>query len=148
LVFSIFLFLIITVSIPWVHGLEKDEALKVIFTAEDVLGATFKAFLEAERTGADVSVFMDRMSLGAEYLGEANVRYRSGNYEDAVLFADLCIETITSIQEEATELVRKAEIDLDVMFFWSSVGVVIAVVTGFVAWRVFRRIYLNPKRDF
>jgi len=147
LVLSIFLCLLFTVSVPRVYASDKDDAAVVVSNAEEVLGVAFESVLEAEQAGADVSGLLGRMSLGGEYLGEANVRYRAGAYEEAVLFAGLCIETVDSVWGEAVELSGKAErlgeIDFVVRLFGSAVAVVVVGVTGFVAWRVFRRRYLE-----
>ena len=146
LVLSILSCLLFTLSIPRICASGKDEAVLVIFEAEEGLGDVYGAALEAELAGADVSGLLGKMSLAGEYLAEANLRYRVGAYEDAFDFANLCIETVDDLQNEVVELSDNAErlgvIDFAARLFWSAVGVVVVGITGFVAWRVFKRRYL------
>ena len=149
-VFSIFLFLLFTTMVPRIFASSIDDALMNISEAEEILGVTYEAVLEAEQVGADVSSLLSQMSLGAEYLAEANFRYRVGAYEDATRFASLCIETVDGVRGNAAELNRDSkmsnETDFFLRLFWSSVGVVIVGLVGFAVWRFFRGRYLE--RDF
>ena len=142
-VFSIFLSLLFTFSFTGIWASDSEDAAVVISNAEDVLGGTFEAILEAEQAGVDVSIFLGRMNLGGEYLNEANVLYGAGAYDDAILFANLCIETVNDIRAESIELVGKVEIDSSSRLFWSIIDILIVGIAGYVTWRFFKRNYLE-----
>lgn len=143
--FAFFLFfcLLSSFSISGVLAADEDDAAVVISNAESFIGETFESILLAEQAGADVSGLIDQMSIGSEYLSEANVMYRAGAYEDAVLFADLCIQTVNEIRGESLELIGTAENNFNLTIFWSVLGVILVSVVGFVSWRFFKKYYLE-----
>jgi hypothetical protein len=147
LVITIFFCLLIAFSISSVYSLSEVDTVEIISEAEDALDVAYEAVSKAEQVGADVSGLWNRLSLAGEYLAEANVKYRVGSYENADYFAGLCIEMVSGVKGEAIELssgaTRQNEIDFFVSLFWSSVGVVIVGVTGFMLWIIFRRRYLE-----
>jgi hypothetical protein len=147
LILSLSLFLMFTFSIPHCYSSDKDETRLIIFEAEEVLSVVYKAALEAELDGVDVSGLLGEMNLAGEYLAEANLRYRIGAYGDAFDFANLSIETLDDLHSEIVELSDNAErmrvIDFTTRIFWSAVGVVVVGIAGFLAWRVFKRRYLK-----
>ena len=135
--------LLFTFSVTGVWASDSQDAAVIISNAEEVLGGTFEAVLEAEQAGADVSIFLGQLNLGGEYLNEAHVLYGAGAYDDAVLFANLCIETVNDIRAESIELAGKVEIDFNLTLFWSIFGVLIVGVAAYVTWRFFRGYYLE-----
>jgi len=144
-VFSVFLFLLLSVSIRWVSAVDEDVVALDIAEAEEVLGSAYGAVLEAEEAGANVSGLFVRLDVGGEYLAEAYVWYRLGVYESASRFAGLCRDVVGDVRSEAFELrdeaERLGEADFVVNMIGSVVGVIVVVVSGFVVWRVFRRRY-------
>ena len=141
-VFSVFLFLLLSVSIRWVSAVDGDVVALDIAEAEDVLGSAYGAVLEAEEAGANVSGLFVRLNVGSEYLAEAYVWYRLGVYENASRFAGLCREVLGDLGSEAVGLrddaERLGEADFVVKMGGSVVGVVVVLILGFVVWRVFR----------
>ena len=147
LVFSVFLFLLLTFSFPWVGASSEDVVPLEVIEAEDILGLAYEAVLEAEEAGANVSGLLGRLDLGGEYLAEAYVWVRLGDSENAGRFAGLCVEVVGAVRGEAVGLKSEAhglwELDFLVRMIWSVGGVVVVGVVGFVVWRVFRRRYLR-----
>jgi len=144
-VFSVFLFLLLSVSIRWVSAVDEDVVALDIAEAEEVLGSAYGAVLEAEEAGANVSGLLGRLNVGGEYLAEAYVWIRLGVFENASRFAGLCREVVEDVKGEAfglrDEAERLGEADFVVRMVGSAVGVVVVLIVGFVVWRVFRRHY-------
>jgi hypothetical protein len=142
---SVFLFLLVPVSVPWVSATSEYVVPLEVTEAEEALVLAYEAVLEAEEAGANVSGLLDRLSVGGEYLAEAYVYVRLGDSESAGRFAGLCVEEVEGVRSEAAGLREEAHgwwiLDVIVKVIWSVVGVVVVVVVGFVAWRVFRRRY-------
>ncbi|MEJ2241416.1 MAG: hypothetical protein P8Y18_04660 [Candidatus Bathyarchaeota archaeon] len=122
---------------------DEEDAAIVISNAESFIGETFESILLAEQAGANVSNLLDQMTIGGEYLSEANVMYRAGAYEDAVLFADLSIETVNEIRAESLQLIGTAENNFNLTIFWSILGVILVSIVGFVSWSFFKKYYLE-----
>ena len=145
LVFSVFLFLLLPVSIPWVGAVDADVVSLGLADAEEALGLAYGAILDAEMAGANVSGLFGRLNVGGEYLAEAYVWYRLGAFENASRFAGFCSEVVDGVRGEAVGLKSEAHglwvLDFLVRVIWSVGGVVVVVVLGFVVWRVFRRRY-------
>ncbi|KON33601.1 hypothetical protein AC477_01380 [miscellaneous Crenarchaeota group-1 archaeon SG8-32-1] len=141
--FSILSSSIFAFSFTTIWASDSEDATVVISNAEAFLSGTFEAILEAEQAGANVSLFLSRLNLGGEYLNEANVLYSAGAYDDSILFANLCIETVNDIRTESIELVGKVETDFSSKLFWSIFGVLIVGIAGFVTWLFFKRNYLE-----
>ena len=142
-VFSVFLFLVVQFSFPWVGAVDEDVVSLGLADAEEALGSAYGAVLDAEEAGANVSGLLDRLNLGGEYLAEAYVWYRLGASENASRFAGLCVEVVDGVEGEAVllrdEAARLERADLLVRVFGSAVGVVIVVVIGFALWELFKR---------
>jgi len=80
-----------------------------------------------------------------ELLAEAHTALKLGNFDEAVLQANLCHGISEEVKDEADDLRVKAY-DSRVMSSWvtatgSLVGVVAVVVAGFWSWRLFKRRY-------
>lgn len=145
LVFSAFLFFLLTVSFPWVSASSEDVATLAITQAEETLASAFEAVLDAEMAGANVSGLLGRLNLGGEYLVEAYVWIRLGVSENASRFAGLCYDVVEDLKSEAVELrdeaKRLGDAEFVVTIFGSVVGMIVVVVSGYVVWRVFKRRY-------
>jgi len=144
-VVSVFLFLLVPVSVPWVGALGEGDAPGVVSEAEEALGVAYESLWEAEEAGANVSDLMGRLNLAGEYLAEAFVWVRLGDSREAGRFAGLCIEVVDGVRGQAVVLREEAHdwwtYDVIVRVIGSVFGVVVVVVAGFVGWRVFKRRY-------
>ncbi|MGD9130291.1 MAG: hypothetical protein PVH73_01795 [Candidatus Bathyarchaeota archaeon] len=148
---SVFLFMLIQFSVPWVTATNGDAVPSGIVEAEETLVSAYDAVLEAEDAGANVSSLLDRLSVGGEYLAEAYNYFRLGDSENAGRLAGLCVEAVDDVEAEAVllrdETVRLEKEDFLVNVFGSAVGVFIVVVSGFVLWEIFKRRYYAKVLD-
>ena len=145
LAFSVFVFFLISSPFLSVSALSEDLVNLSLIEAEAVLTSAYEAVLKAEQAGANVSVLLDKLNLGGDYLAEAHVWYRIGAFENASTFAGHCYDTVAVVRGESLDLQVEATRVGDSVFnrtvIGSTVGVVISVVLCFVAWRVFRHRY-------
>ena len=139
---SVFLSFLLTVSVPRVCALSEDDDAVVISEAEEALVSAYEAVLEAEQAGANVSGLLGMLNLGGKYLSEAYVWYRLGVSENVSHFVGLCRDVVDDVHGEAFVLRGEAEklgaADFVVKMFGSALGVVVILIGGFVAWRVFK----------
>jgi hypothetical protein len=145
--FVIFFCILTSFSISGVFSAEKEDATLIISNAENFLGETFESILIAEQTGANISNLLDRMNLGGDYLNQANVMYKAGAYDDAILFADLCIETVNEIRSESLELIGTVELNSNFTIIWSIIGVIIVCIGGFLGWNFFKNYFLEQSKN-
>jgi hypothetical protein len=143
--FSVFLFLLLSISFSRVDAVDKDVVALQLADAEETLDSAYDTVFEAEEAGANVSGLMVRLNVGGEYLSKAYVWYRLGVFENASRFADFCQEVVGDVGSEAVglrdEAERLAREDVLVRVFGSAVGVVVVVVLGFLVWGIFKRRY-------
>jgi hypothetical protein len=149
LIVSVFLFSL--VSVPLISAANGDAAPPEVAEAEAALVSAHGAVLAAEAAGADVSVLLDKLNAGSEYLAEANTYVRLGDSENATHFASLCVEAVGDVEDEAVKLrneaVKLRDADSFAVIIESAVGVVCVAVAAFVVWRVFKQHYLKGVRD-
>ena len=143
--FSIFLFLLLSISFSRVGAVDEDVVALDLAEAEEALDSAYVAVLDAEEAGANTTGLLVRLSVGGEYLAEAHVWYRLGDLDSASRLTGLCIEAVSGIAGEAVllrdEALRLGFEDFIVRLVGAVVGVVVVVVGGFVVWRVFSRSY-------
>ena len=145
LITSFFLFLLLSVYVPWVGASSESSVADDLYDAEEVMALAYEAVLEAEKEGANVTVLLSKLNLGGEYLAEAYVWYRLGDFDNAGRFAGLCVDVVGDMKGEVVGLREEAHgwwvLDVLVRLTWSIFGVIGITVLGFVVWRVFRRRY-------
>jgi hypothetical protein len=144
-VVSVFLFSLLSVSVPWVDATNGDNVPLEVADAEEALVLAYDSVLEAEEAGANVSTLLDMLNAGEEYLAEAYVHLRLGDSEGAVHLAGFCVQVVDDVGVEAIllreEAVRSERADVLVRVFGSAVGVVVVVVSAFLLWGFFKRRY-------
>jgi hypothetical protein len=145
LVVSVFLFLVVSVSVPWVSATNGDAVPLEVSEAEEALVSVYEVVLEAKESGANVSGLLDKLNVGAEYLAEAYVWVRLGNSENTNRFAGLCHDIAEDVQNDAAELRDEANDSLmsepSVVMLESVIRVILVVGLCFVGWHVFKRRY-------
>lgn len=145
--FSVLLFLLLSVSVTWVGAADADKAAQDLANAEEALVSANGAVLEAEEAGANVSGLLVTLNAGGGYLAEAYNWYRLGVFESASSYAGLCREVVSDVSSQAVGLRDEAEAlvkeDFLVRIFGSAVGMGVILVVGFVVWRAFRRRYIK-----
>ena len=123
----------------------QETAIFSISEADYSMAQTYEDVLDAEEAGADVSGLLDRLDVAGEYLAEAHIWYRLGDFENATRFAGLCFGVVEEARGEAYRLKSGAyglwTAGLFVRIIGSFVGVVVVVLLGYVVWRAFKRRY-------
>lgn len=147
LITLIFLFFLLSVYVPLVEGSGESVVADGLHNAEEVMTLSYESVLEAEKAGANVSGLLSRLNLGGEYLAEAYVLYRLGDFDNADRYAGLCVEVVGDMRSEAIGLRQEAYgwwlLDFFVRLILSIFGIIVISVLGFVLWRVFRRRYVK-----
>jgi hypothetical protein len=123
----------------------QETAIFGISEADYLMAQAHEAVLGAEEVGADVSGLLDRLDVAGEYLAEAHIWYRLGDFENATRFAGLCFDVVEEVRSEAYRLTEEAYglwvAGLFVRIIGSFVGVVVVVLLCYVVWRAFKRRY-------
>jgi hypothetical protein len=128
-------------------AVDLNEAAEEINRAEISLNSAFVAVVEAYGAGAEVEGLVKHLEVSGGFLSEANLAFRSGDYEAAILFAAECRNAVSGLVAEAEELEAVAErTKSDTVFltmFLSGVGFVLLLVLGFVGWLVLKERYFE-----
>ena len=144
---SLFLVLSLCTLISSAFGAESDEALGAIDKANIAVASAFKAVLEAEEAGANVSGLLNELNLGVDALAKADMLYRAGDFDEAIHFADLCYDSVVNVTAKADSLRGSAEVEgrrrFYLTFAASTFGVCCVIFGGLFAWRLFKRRYFQ-----
>jgi len=145
LVVSVFLFSLVSVSVPWVSAANGDLAPLEVAEAEEALASAYEAVLQADEAGADVSGLLDKLNVGSEYLVEAYIWVPLGDSENISHFAGLCYDIALDVHSDAVEAIdeaRNSEMNEFVLVMLGSVaGVILVVVLCSVGWHIFKKRY-------
>ena len=125
----------------------KSEAELRIEEGEMAVNSAYAAVLEAEKSGADVSGLLINLTYGGNFLAEAQMHYRNGDFGGAVYYADLSVQSVMGLADEA-EQSRTLAMDehKDRVFqkvTFSSMAVVVIVLGSVAGWLLFRRRYFE-----
>jgi hypothetical protein len=141
------LILMIAQFTPSCFAVSFDEASEAINQADRDLRSAFSAVAGAEVAGADVSVLLGELESAGDFLSEAFVAFRTGDYENASLFAMECRNIVEGISEDGLRLKANAESAQRNKFFLtaagSGVGLVLLLVFGYLGWRFLKRWYFR-----
>lgn len=141
---GIFLFCLI---VSHVSAASSSEAQDAINGAESKIGLAYKSVLEAEGAGANVSSLLFRLNNSSMLLSMAQMQNRTGNFGEAVSFADQCIDSLSGIETEANGLRDNAIMDRKQRMLISAVGSTLAIsaviFVSVFGWRFFKSKYCN-----
>ena len=144
-VLSAILLFLLPVPILLVNAQSESAASLALTEAEEALALTHEAVLEAEQAGANVSLLLDKSNHANEYLAEAQMWYRLGDFDKANQYAGLCSDAIEGVRNEAFELRdeanRLSEAKVVENMIVSVAGVVAVLVCCYVAWGRFKHRY-------
>lgn len=123
----------------------EDLAASALSGAEEAVVSTFQVVLETERSGANVSGLLGRLSEAGGLLAQARMAFRVGDFDEAVRFAGLSEDIGLEVKNVALGLKDLASSE-SVRFMWFTVmgsilGVVLLVLGSFWVWRVFKGRY-------
>ncbi|MCZ2808996.1 MAG: hypothetical protein O2V44_06555 [Candidatus Bathyarchaeota archaeon] len=128
----------------------EDEAALAIYAAEEDMAKAYKLVKEAETSGADISGFSALLKDAVQLLARAHTSFRVGDFEGAVRFANLTSEIGKEVEAKAYQLREfKRGLPVEQMTFTITVSffaVLAIVITGFLSWFVFKRLYYRRIR--
>jgi len=128
----------------------KSEAALAISTAEEVMASAYQVVKDAETGGAPISGFSELLKDAAQLLAQAHTSFRVGDFDSAVLFANLTSEIGKEVEVKAYKL-REFKRGSPLWEMWltmigSLFAVVTVVLTSFLGWSVFKRLYYRRIR--
>jgi hypothetical protein len=128
-----------------VHG--ADDASSIVAEADVTVRQAFKATIDAESAGANVSALVLRLNEAGRILGEAEAALKNGNSTEAVNGADQCIGVADSVKGDAVVLKASALAEGQSVFrtslAFSVVSIAVFVVLLLLVWRRFKRRYVG-----
>ena len=117
---------------------EEGTAIVAVSSAEEKLVSVYKAVLDAEKIGADVSPLLERLDLAGNLLAKANMSFRLGDFEDAVSLADSVVSGLEGFESEAANLAGSYQGDWNRRFMLSlvvsAIGILLVIMLGFFGW--------------
>ena len=132
---------------PPCFAVDAVEATSAINQAELSLNSAFVAVAKADDAGADVAKLLDKLDAAGDFLSEAHIEFRAGDYEDASLLAVECSSTVEGLATEADLLRAGAERtktdNLLLTVVGSGAGLVLLLVLGIEGWRVLKKRYFK-----
>src|SRR4030042_530294 len=142
----IFVFAVSSLSlVATVSGLSESEATLAANDADGTVASAYTATLKAEKAGANVSDLLTRLDEAGEFLAQAHMAYRSGDFDGAILAANLARSIGEEVQNAADslEVLARGESQQRLFFtFTGSIASIVLIVLGsFWGWRVFKRRY-------
>ena len=143
--------LLVVWLVPACFAVDAVEASGAIGQAERDLGSAYVVVAEAEGAGADVSVLLDKLGSAGDFLSEAYVAFRAGDYGNASLLAMECSHVVEGVAGDAARLkvdAERAHSDrLLLTATASGVGLVLLLVFGFFGWKFLKRWYFRRALD-
>ena len=145
--FCVVVLMFLAGSVPACFGVDAVEATDAVGQAEVSLNLAFVAVAEAEVAGAEVVGLLERLEVAGDFLSEAHVAFRSGDYEAASLLAVECGNVVEGVVAEAGRLETVADLakidNLFLTMFWSGFGLVLLVIFGVVGWMILKNRYFE-----
>jgi hypothetical protein len=135
-----------SVSVLGVQAADVEEVISPsVGGVEETVVEAYRAVLEAEEAGADVSGLLDRLDVAGEYLALAKMCMRTGNLEGAAGNASLSVEALDGLMDDAEVLRDRAMRESDERFRMaiggSAIGIVVVMGGCWLGWRWFKKRY-------
>lgn len=144
-IFTVFFVLVVSVFVMESCVAGAEEAGLAIERAEGVVVSAYQVVLDAEGAGANVSGLLVQLNRAGEFLAQARVSYRAGDFDGAVRSADLCNEIGEGVRGEAEGLKNLAVVQGAQRFRWTMIGSILGVTiimgASFFGWRIFKLRY-------
>lgn len=119
-------------------GANSDDTFSVISKAEFRVIACYRAIMDAERDGANITKMVSILNRASWLLSKAKLAYNYSDYESAVKYASECLLTLDGFTEYAGVLRREAKeaSQRDFMFNFVGAGVsaLCIIAGGYAAW--------------
>ena len=128
-------------------AVDRSVAEEALVNAESGLASAYVAVAEAEGAGANVSSLLTKLNVAGRFLAKAHNCYRTGDFNGAVDYANLSVESVKSIVREAEELKALAADEYKERCFQTEAAFVLAVVLivvgSITGWLFFKKRYLE-----
>lgn len=125
-------------------GASGDEAQLIISDAEAKVIACYRALVNAEKDGANITELTGFLTGAGWLLSKAKLAYTNGDYENAIKYAGECLLILEGIVNEAEVLRRGAmgtkQQDFMLNYIGSGVGALCIIIGGYAIW-----LYLNKR---
>lgn len=144
-IFAFFLILNSPFALSRAFAYSKEEADDAIATAQAALTECYKAAVEAERAGANITNLLKQLNSAGETFSKAVLAYRNGNFSLAVKLANQTRNILEGFIYQASVLrenaIEQSRWDFMVNVVGSSVGAVAVVLLSFGIWTLLKRKY-------
>ena len=139
----IMVFTSFTGSYAW--GATEGEALDAVVAAEEMTVTCYRAVVEADGAGANVTVLLRRLDEAGELLSKAELSYGRQDFDSAFDYSSQSVNKLTGFVAEAEVLeetaVQEHYLALLITVGGSAAGVVAVVCCGFFGWRLLKKRY-------
>jgi hypothetical protein len=146
---SLLILLALAFSLGVESAFAQSNPAATLQTANDEINGAFNAVLAAEKSGANVTNLADRLSVGADFLAQAEMAFRKGDSNTAVSKANEAISVAGEVNLSAQSAQISASTSAQNAFLItigaSVAGCVVLVLVLFFVWRRIRKNYV---RDF
>lgn len=127
----------------------EDEVLSKISEAEDAVAQAFRAVLDAEIAGSNVSDLVYRLNNATRLLADVKNAYNAypEDLNEVMSKADQCVSIAQSVMDDV--FIRKSSSQAEMQkafwltFAFSSVGCFVFIVILFFVWRRIKRSYVQ-----
>lgn len=123
----------------------EDTTTTNIERAENALVSAYQAVLEVEQVGADVSGLLTELNEAGEFLAEARMAYRLGDFDNATSSADMGRDIGEGVGVKAYELKNSEWRENIQRMWWTIMGSVLGVIMiasgSFWVWHFLKRRY-------
>jgi len=145
--FCIFVLFLTVGNIPKCFAVDATEATSSINKAELELNLAFKAVAMAYDAEAYVELLIEDLDIASGFLDNAYATFRSGDYEETIVFASECTYATIGIISKSVSLeadVIKTKNDT-MLFntFCSVIAFILLLVLSFFGWRVLKKHFSN-----
>lgn len=149
-VLAVLLFSLLILHGCYCFATEEEAQLK-ISEADKALLRAFDEVMEAEKSGANVSVLVSDLNEAGSFLAEANMASSTGNSDKAITMAQQCITLAGNVENEASTL-KKSTVAMITPHFVQAVAVsallaLLFLGVFFAAWSWFESYYRKRLLD-
>jgi hypothetical protein len=144
----VFIFLALTFiagCIPACSGVDVVEATEAIDQADLSVNTAFAAVADAYDAGAGVQGLLEKLEVASDFLSEAHIAFRSGDYQTAYSLALKCEDSVEDLNTEAELLMVSVYAEKNNLKIWtvvgSCIGLILLIVLGIIGWRFLKEHY-------
>ena len=130
---------------------QTSQAQSKLQAADSAVNQAFNAVLNAEKAGANVTGLDNQLSVAANWLAEAQVAYRAGDFNSTVVKADIAASAAQDVKVLAQSAESAALVNAQNGFWFAigfSVGGSVVFVLGlFFVWGWLKKNYVKGMLD-